>query len=80
MIIIPLEPKNLPKYLWNLKNDWNTLETWKITKIPLKPKKMVKNCKCDLDHIDMHNEIDHIESYWYPCKHLFSIIKVENLK
>ena len=31
--ILP-KPIKLPKYPLNLKNDWNTPETYKITKIP----------------------------------------------
>ena len=35
----PINIKNNQKYPRNLENDQNTPETYKLTKIPLKPKK-----------------------------------------
>ena len=42
MTEIPLKPKKWLRYPWNLKNDQNNPETYKITKIPLKFKKWPK--------------------------------------
>ena len=42
MTKIPLKLKKCPKYYQNPKNDQNTPEIQKMTKIHLKPKKMTK--------------------------------------
>ena len=39
MTEIPPKLVKLPKYPLNLKNDWNTPETYKMTMIPSKPLK-----------------------------------------
>ena len=55
------KPLKWPQYRWNIHNDKNKLETYQITKIPLKPPKQLKypqNDKHDQNTLENKNTLE----------------------